>query len=193
MAWGGLRKRVFLNIILDELYFLTRKFVVRIVPVIIAVAALLLPGMAGAEDAAAMREARLARWMHAGLLDPEAPIEQRRAIVGELEAIAKDDSERNVLYLLGSLYRQNPADSSSPVAQDLDRARELLSRAALHGHLLAMAKLSTIELQAGNHFEANTWAQLYGHYVLDPGGDEIAAHGNFAAMVLSKAIEKFPE
>lgn len=113
MAWGGLRKRVFLNIILDELYFLTRKFVVRIVPVIIAVAALLLPGMAGAEDAAAMREARLARWMHAGLLDPEAPIEQRRAIVGELEAIAKDDSERNVLYLLGSLYRQNPADSSS--------------------------------------------------------------------------------
>ncbi|MFZ1620883.1 hypothetical protein [Dokdonella sp.] len=128
----------------------------RIVPVIIAVAALLLPGMAGAEDAAAMREARLARWMHAGLLDPEAPIEQRRAIVGELEAIAKDDSERNVLYLLGSLYRQNPADSSSPVAQDLDRARELLSRAALHGHLLAMAKLSTIELQPGNHFEANT-------------------------------------
>lgn len=194
MACDGLRECVIWNMILDEFCILTRKFVVRILfPVVIAIVGLLLSGMARSDDDAAVREARFASWMHAGLLDPEAPIEQRRAMVGELEAIAKDDSDPGVLYLLGSLYRQDPADSSSPVAQDLDRARELLSRAALRGKTLAMAKLSTIELQAGNYFEANTWAQLYCHYVLDRDSKEFAMHGNFAAMILSKAIEKFPE
>ena len=158
---------------------------------LVCIAALLLPGFGRAETVAEKKETQFARWIHAGLLDPEAPIEQRRAIVRELEAIAKDDSEPGVLYLLGSLYRQDPAHSSSPLEQDLNRARELLSRAALNGNILAMAKLSTLELQAGNRFEANVWAQLHYHYAKDLAKTE--PHGDgFAAFILRNAQDGFP-
>jgi hypothetical protein len=157
----------------------------------VVIVGLLLAGSGHAEDAATMEEARFASWMHAGLLDPDTPIEQRRAIVDELETIAKDDSDPDVLYLLGSLYRQDPAQSSTPVEQDIDRARELLSRAALHGNVLAMAKLSTLELQAKNRFEANVWAQLYYHYASEDSHFDVSSQGKFAASILHNALEGF--
>lgn len=158
---------------------------------LVCIVALLLPGFGRAETVAEKKETQFSRWIHAGLLDPGVPIEQRRAIVRELEAIAKDDSKPDVLYLLGSLYRQDPAHSSSPLEQDLNRARELLSRAALNGRILAMAKLSTLELQADNRFEANVWAQLYYHYAKDLAKTE--PHGDgFAAFILRNAQDGFP-
>ena len=194
MACDVLRECVIWNMILDEFCILTRKTVVRILfPAVIAIVGLLLSGMARADDAADLRETRFARWMHAGLLDPEAPIEQRRAIVGELEAIAKDDTQPGILYLLGSLYRQDPAHSNSRVEQDLNRARELLSRAALRGKIPAMAKLSTIELQSGNRFEANVWAQLYYHYAKDLATVDPRWTDGFAASILRHAQDGFPK
>ena len=153
---------------------------------------MLLANSGHAENVADMKEARFARWIHAGLLDPETPIKQRRAIVGELEVIARNDSEPGVLYLLGSLYRQDPAHSNSPVEQDLNRARELLSRAALRGKIPAMAKLSTIELQSGNRLEANVWAQLYYHYAKDLATADPRWTGGFAASILRNAQDGFP-
>lgn len=163
-----------------------------IFPVVIASLGLLLAGFGHAESGADEDALRFARWVHGGLLDADAPIEQRRAIVGELEALAKDDSNPVLLYLLGSLYRQDPAHSSSPVAQDLDRARVLLSRAALHGIIPAMAKLSTIELQAGFHFEAGIWAQLYYHYAKDQAKVDPRWTSGFSASILHNAMEGFP-
>ncbi|MEO7936831.1 MAG: hypothetical protein ABIR27_11285, partial [Dokdonella sp.] len=168
-----------------------------IFPALIASLGLLVAGVGHAEsvtDANAAADARrFERWIHAGLLDPDAPMEQRKAIVAELEALAKDDSDPGLLYLLGSLYRQDPAHSSSPVAQDLNRARILLSRAALHGKIPAMAKLSTIELQAGFRFEANVWAQLYYHYAKDQAKADPRWTSGFAASILRNALDGFPE
>lgn len=160
---------------------------------LVSIANLLLPAFSHAEPSAETKGERFARWIHAGLLDPKAPIEQRRVVVGEIEALAKDDSDPGVLYLLGSLYRQDSANSGSPLAQDPDRARELLSRAALHGYILAMAKLSTIELQAGNRFEANVWAQLYNHYALDKDDANSFRQANFVAVIMQKALDGFPK
>ena len=166
-----------------------------IFPVLIASLGLIFADHGHAKDAAdADADAlRFARWIHAGLLDPNAPMEQRKSIVGELEALAKDDAEPGLLYLLGSLYRQDPAHSSSPVAQDLARARTLLSRAALHGKIPAMAKMSTIELQAGFRFEANVWAQLYYHYEQDQAKSDPRWTSGFAASILRNALDGFPE
>lgn len=133
-----------------------------------------------------------ARWIHGGLLDADSPMAERKKLVAELEALAVDDSRPGLLYLLGSLYRQDPAKSTSPLAQDLDRARELLSRAALHGKIPAMAKLSTIELQAGNRFEANVWAQLYFHYAKDQALADPHWTTGFAASILHNALDGFP-
>lgn len=149
------------------------------------------PGSARADDNADQQ--RFERWIHEGLLDPDAPTEQRKATVGEMDALTKDDSDPNVLYLLRSLYWQDPARSSTPVAQDIDRARELLSRAALRGRVLAMAKLSTLELRAGNRFEANVWAQLYYHYAEQDSRVEKGSRGNFAASILHNALSGFSE
>ena len=165
----------------------------EVFPAMIASLGLLFAGLGHAESSADADALRFARWIHGGLLDPDAPIEQRKAIVGELEALAEDDSDPGLLYLLGSLYRQDPAHSSSPVAQDLDRARVLLSRAALHGKIPAMAKLSTIELQAGFRFEANVWAQLYYHYAKDQAKADPRWSSGFAASILRNALDGFPE
>ena len=165
----------------------------NILPAAVVILGMLLANSGHAEGVAETQDARFARWIHAGLLDPETPIEQRKAIVGELDALAKDDSDPVFLYLLGSLYRQDPANSSSPVAQDLDRARILLSRAALHGVIPAMAKLSTIELQAGFRFEANVWAQLYYHYAKDQAKADPRWTSGFAASILHNALDGFPK
>jgi hypothetical protein len=152
----------------------------------------LLAGSGHAAGADAEAELRFARWIHGGLLDAAAPMEERRKLAAELEALAQDDAEPDMLYLLGSLYRQDPAHSSSPFAQDLDRARGLLSRAALHGKIPAMAKLSTIELQAGNKFDANVWAQLYFHYAKDQAQADPRWSSGFAASILHNALDGFP-
>ncbi len=160
--------------------------------VVVSILSLLLPTLGHSERATDMNEARFSRWIHAGLLDPDIPTAQRRAIAGELEVVAKDDSDPVVLYLLGSLYRQDPERSISPLAQDLDRARELLSRAALHGIVPAMAKLSTIELQAGNRFDAYVWAQFYYHYANAQAQADPHWTTGFAASILHNALDGFP-
>jgi hypothetical protein len=150
-------------------------------------------GSAHASATGDQDEQRFAGWIHRGLLDPDAPIEKRREIAAEIEALTKDNESPGLLYLLGSLYHQDSDHSSSPLPQNLDRARELLSRAALHGRLPAMAKLSTIELQAGNRFEANVWAQLYYHYAKDQAKADPHWSQGMAASILRNALSGFPK
>lgn len=160
---------------------------------IFACAAVLGPAVARADMDA--DEARFANWIQRGLLDESVAIESRRQIANEIEQLTMDDRFPDALYVLGSLYSQDPNHSSTPLPQNLDKARVLLSRAALQGQVKAMAKLSTIELKLGNRFEANVWAQLYYHYSqlsLDPNSDPRPGLG-FAASIVRSAQEGFPD
>jgi len=137
---------------------------------------------------------RFEQYVRDGMLDPDAPIERRRAYVAEIEAVALRDKHPHLFYLLGSLYRQGEDSPNSPVAKDIDRAREYLSRAALGGSDLAMAKLSGLELEASNRFEANVWAQLYFHYSKDHWKiDRQIDDSLFAASVIGAAQDGFLE
>jgi len=128
-----------------------------------------------------------------GLLDPAAPLEKRMAYVAEMETIVQRVKDPFLLYVLGSLYRQGEDSPAVPVTKDLDRAREYLSRAALSGSVLAMAKLSAIESQAKNRFEANVWAQLHFHYGKELARLDRRIPESFAASVLGAAQDGFAD
>lgn len=100
----------------------------------------------------------------AGLVDPKAPLERRRELANQLIEAADRSKDPALLYAVGTLYRQGDAAGIAPFPKDIDRAREYLSRAALGGSVMAMGKLAVVELDAGNRFEANLWAQLFVHY-----------------------------
>ncbi len=163
----------------------------KVVLLIAILAWVVAAGIAKANDAADQQ--RFADWIHGGLLDPNAPLDERREIAAEIEVLTRDNTDPDLLYLLGSLYHQDPDHSSSPLPQNIDRARELLSRAALHGKVPAMAKLSTIELQAGNRFEANVWAQLFYHYAKEQAKVDPRWSEGLAASILRNALVGFPK
>lgn len=125
------------------------------------------------------------------LLDPEVDVATRRALFAQLESEAAGDPAPGHLYVLGSLYRRGDSAAEPAFAKDVGKAHEYLSRAALAGVLRAMAKMSVLELDAGNRFEANVWAQLYYHYRKDaPQSNEIGSDG-FAAALIAKAQRRF--
>lgn len=127
------------------------------------------------------------------LYDPEVGVATRRAILAGLEAEAAVDPDPGRLYALGSLYRRGDSARERAFEKDLDKAREYLSRAALDGYLQAMAKLSVLEVEAKNRFEANVWAQLYHHYRKDsPDARERWSDG-FAASLIARASRGFDE
>ncbi|MEO6075979.1 MAG: hypothetical protein ABIP56_04160, partial [Dokdonella sp.] len=99
-----------------------------------------------------------------GLVDTSVPIEQRRALADKFIEGAERDQSPTLFYMLGTLYRQGDANGIAPFAKDIDRARDYLTRAALGGYLDAMNKLALLELDSGDQFRANLWAQLYVHY-----------------------------
>lgn len=125
------------------------------------------PLTANAEEASSadQRERDRAGFVTQGLLDPAAPADRRTELAARLEALALERKEADLFYIVGSLYRLGREVSpTSPYPRDLDKAREYLSRAALKGRRGAMGKLALLELDAGNRFEANVWAQLQAHY-----------------------------
>jgi TPR repeat protein len=123
--------------------------------------------VAYAEEAGSpeQHERERADFVTQGLLDPGAPADRRTELAARLEALALERNDADLLYVVGSLYRLGrEASLTSPYPRDLDKAREYLSRAALKGRRGAMGKLALLELDAGNRFEANVWAQLQAHY-----------------------------
>ena len=127
------------------------------------------------------------------LFEPDIDVATRRALFAQAEAEAVADPQPQRLYVLGSLYRRGDSARDPAFAKDLEKAREYLSRAALAGVLPAIAKMSVLELDAGNRFEANVWAQLYYHYWKDvPSAGERWSDG-FAASLIANAQYKFDE
>jgi len=125
------------------------------------------------------------------LLDADVDAATRRTLFEQLEgALASDPAPRRS-YQLGSLYRRGDDARDPAFAKDTDKARELLSRAALGGVLLAMAKMSVLELEAGNRFEANVWAQVYYHYRKDVLQSSQRGSDGFAASLIANAQKRF--
>ncbi len=127
-----------------------------------------------------------------GLLDVGVPMERRRQLGKQFEDAAMQ-GDATWLYALGSLYRIGDGNPSSPFPKDIDKAREYLSRAALRGQRSAMAKLVFLEVDAGNRFEANVWAQMFVHYQAIGRSDEGDSLRGVHATVLSVAQDGFPE
>ena len=75
----------------------------------------------------------------------------------------------------------------NPAPRDVDSARRYLSNAAANGYLTAMAKMAELELAERRPLQAMIWAQLYGHYTLNPVAgkkiDEDKASGYFANLL----------
>lgn len=126
------------------------------------------------------------------LLEPDVELATRKKIFVDIEQHLVDDPRPMNLYVLGSLYRRGDQAKDPAFDKNTDKAREYLSRAALGGHLPAMAKLSVLELEAKNRFEANVWAQLYFHYYQTAPRNDDRYSESFAAAIIAAAQSGFP-
>ncbi len=143
-----------------------------------------------APEAVAPRE--LIRGDSLQLLEPDVDLATRKKIFVDIEQQVGNDPRPMNLYVLGSLYRRGDQAKDRAFDKNADKAREHLSRAALGGHLPAMAKLSVLELEAKNRFEANVWAQMYFHYYqIAPRNDDRYSE-SFAAAIIAAAQTGFP-
>lgn len=127
------------------------------------------------------------------MLDPEVDTETRRALFAAADAALATDPDPARLYALGSMHRRGDSARDPAFPKNLDKAREYLSRAALAGVLPAMAKMSVLELDAGNRFEANVWAQLYYFYRKDAPVAPDRGSDGFAASLIANAKRGFDD
>lgn len=91
--------------------------------------------------------------------------------------------------LAGTMYWQGARVKGSPVKTNMKQAHILLSNAAVHGDVLAMAKMAELELQARKPQKAMVWAQLYAHYI-DPLVSAREQHGrryNYATDLMIRS------
>ncbi|HEX7339854.1 MAG TPA: hypothetical protein VF271_07975 [Rhodanobacteraceae bacterium] len=126
----------------------------------------------------------------ARLLDASVPQAQRMQLFAHMVQLA-EQGEVPAQDLAGTLFWQGNKIAGSPVAQNLTQARKLLAYAAVHGDVMAMAKMSELQLAAGQPAKAMVWVQLYAHY-LDPMRKARQQHGrmyNYATDLMER-IEK---
>lgn len=124
------------------------------------------------------------------MLDPATPQPERLKLFAHVIALANQGQVR-AQNLAGTMYWKGSAITGSPVESKLDQAQILLANAAVHGDVLAMAKLAELNLQAGHQQKAMVWGQLYGHY-LDPMHKARKKHGRryaYASDLIAR-IEK---
>lgn len=121
------------------------------------------------------------------VLDPGAPVAERRRILARFEKHAASAGQRE-LYILGSLYQMGDRAPGALVKQDLDKAGLYLSNAAVNGSILAMAKMAEIELAKHEYPAAMIWAQIFAHYAAVMIGNKHAQ--GYAAELVHRVIEK---
>jgi hypothetical protein len=124
-----------------------------------------------------------------GMLDPSVPDAQRLKLFSHVIQLANQGVIR-AQNLSGTMYWQGSSIQGSPVQVNLDQARNLLGNAAVHGDVLAMAKLAELELGAGQPRKAMVWAQLYARY-LDPLMSARENHGyryNYASDLMGRIV-----
>lgn len=117
------------------------------------------------------------------LLSTRVPRAERMKLFAHVIALANQGQVR-AQDLAGTLYWQGGRTKGSPVDRNLVQARKLLANAAIHGDVLAMAKLAELELAEGRTLQAMVWAQMYARY-LDPMAMERSRRGHQAAYAAS--------
>lgn len=125
----------------------------------------------------------------AGMLDASVPQAERLKLFAHVIALA-DKGQVRAQALAGTLYWKGTAIPGSPVESNVSQARLLLANAAIHGDILAMAKLGELELQTGRLKQAMVWAQLYARY-LDPLASARSRHGRryaYASDLIGRII-----
>lgn len=109
---------------------------------------------------AGAQEAAPAPWSFAVLLDRSADDEARAGHLENLQAWAAR-GDRESRYVLGTLYRLGKSHPARLLKHDYQKAAGLLGHAALDGHVLAMAGLAELELEARRPLAGMMWAQAY--------------------------------
>ncbi|HET7662580.1 MAG TPA: hypothetical protein VFK31_02985 [Rhodanobacteraceae bacterium] len=100
------------------------------------------------------------------MLDASVPQAERLKLFSHVIALATQGKVR-AQNLAGTMYWQGSNIPGSPIQSNLQQAHILLANAAVHGDVLAMAKLAEMEFKSGHLQKAMIWAQLYAHYI-DP-------------------------
>jgi hypothetical protein len=126
---------------------------------VLAMLLLFAPGLAASQEPAYTDNGFDPRMLDAGV-----PKVERLQLFSRVMTLANGGQVR-AQDLAGTLYWRGPLTPGSPVDQNLDQARSLLANAAVHGDVLAMAKLGELELQAGRTTQAMVWAQMYVRYL----------------------------
>ncbi|HET8553612.1 MAG TPA: hypothetical protein VFL78_02210 [Rhodanobacteraceae bacterium] len=109
------------------------------------------------------------------MLDASVPQAERLKLFSHVIALANQGKVR-AQNLAGTMYWQGSNIPGSPIQSNLQQAHTLLANAAVHGDVLAMAKLAEMEFKSGNLQKAMIWAQLYAHYI-DPTVSAREQHG----------------
>ena len=131
------------------------------------------------------------------LLDTSASREARTQAFTHIIDLANQGQVR-AQDLAGTLYWQGANIEGSPVPVNLKLARRLLANAAVHGDVLAMAKMAELELSAGHAGQAMVWAQLYVRYLaplvpVRQGRGQYSAYGATLIQRIEKAGGKIDQ
>lgn len=160
---------------------------VRRTLIVLCLSLFALPAIAMAADGAPGTMYSTNNGFNPKMLDASVPEPQRLKLFSHVIALANQGVVR-AQDLAGTMYWQGAEIQGSPVRTDLKQARILLGNAAIHGEVLAMAKLAELELQAGQPQKAMIWVQLYAHY-LDPMKSAREQHGrryNYASDLMER-------
>jgi len=122
------------------------------------------------------------------LLDASAPQSARMQAFSRVIALANQGQVR-AQDLAGTLYWWGPKVSGSAVPVNLGQARKLLANAAIHGDVLAMAKMAELELVAGRSMPAMVWAQMYARYLNPARGPRSAKFNGYAAQLINRIVK----
>lgn len=118
------------------------------------------------------------------MLASSVPTKERVKLFAHIIELANQGQVR-AQDLAGTLYWKGPDIAGSPVPVNLGQARKLLANAAVHGDVLAMAKLAELELAAGRPTPAMVWAQLYARY-LHPVGPLSRGYNGYASDLIGR-------
>ncbi|MGB8634797.1 MAG: hypothetical protein WCD66_05120 [Rhodanobacteraceae bacterium] len=113
------------------------------------------------------------------MLDTSIPASERLNQFANMMTLANKGQVR-AQDLAGTLLWQGSRVEGSPLKRNLGQARKLLANAAVHGEVIAMAKLAELELAAGRTEQAMVWAQMYARYQ-NPMAMQRARRGRSAA------------
>lgn len=148
---------------------------IRCTLIALCLSLLALPGMALAAGSAPDGVYSQDNGFNPKMLDTSVPLPERLKLFSHVIALANQGKVR-AQNLAGTMYWQGSDIPGSPIQRNVQQAHILLANAAVHGDVLAMAKLAEMEFKAHHLQKAMIWAQLYAHYI-DPTVSAREHHG----------------